>query len=63
MRSEVFFFLLYFTLWCLVSSLLGEYYVSIDSEGWLIYPALFPWISGGFVVLYIVTVVFIWRRR
>ena len=61
MRSELFFFILYFCLWVFVSFCLGDYWVSADPVGSNNYPPAFPYVTGAFVVLYIITIILIRR--
>jgi len=57
MKSEVFFFVLYFSMWCLVSLFLGEY-EPLD----YVWPKSWPYVTWGFGLLYVVTVIVIRRR-
>jgi hypothetical protein len=59
MRPEIFFLLLYFSIWLLVSLSLGDYWVSADPAGPNNYPPAFPYVSIGFIILYFVTIILI----
>ena len=59
MKTEIYFFVLYFCLWVFVSFCLGDYWVSADPVGPNNYPPAFPYVTGSFIVLYIITIVLI----
>ena len=63
MRDEVFFFVFYFFLWMCISTFLGEYGVSIYYPKQRFYPAAWPYVTGGIVLLYIITVIKIRRNK
>ena len=54
MKTELFFFVLYFWMWMLVSLLLGPYEISADVCR---YPAAWPYVTLGFILLSVITVI------
>ena len=57
MKTEIFFLVLYFWMWMLVSLFLGEY-SPLD----YVWPKSWPYVTWGFGLLYVVTVIVIRRR-